>query len=272
MDKGEITAFVETPTYLLSGPLRLAVQANSDDGSPVNLAAAEARVVAVRSRLANEGRRFFHLEDDRDQPGLRSTPFSIGDILHLVPRWEDPADLDTRRGHFELLFGILAEAGIHNESLLRLIDWAIEPLHHAWWSEWQLLARQGGVSWHGLTSFEVGLAHRHYEQIRSARISMLTPWLTGAFPTRNPTMFGLLHAGLPPVAGYVALRLAGGSVGNLVVVPGSEEEDIAKLLLAHRLLRFAGTDQASGNPKYVRTPSFIESMGRSYEERMKLPR
>jgi hypothetical protein len=177
----------------------------------------------------------------------------------------------VRRGHFELLFRILTEAGAQNTDLLNLIDWAIEPLHQAWGNEWLVLARRYGVSWHGLTSFELELAHRHYDPIRAQRISMLNPWLSGAFPTKTPTLFGLLHAGLPPVAGYVALRLAGGSVGNLVAVSGSEEEEIAKLLVDHRLLRFAGLDRASGEAKYVRSPSFIAGLG-DHAERMKLPR
>ena len=272
MDYWQLTAFVEVPLYLLSGPLRISLAARPADNDPANLPAAQARVATVRARLTDEGRGLFHLEDDRNERGPMANAYSAGDIIHLIPRWEDPADLATRRAHFELLFAILTGAGACNDSLLKLIDWAIEPLHQAWWTQWQALARRYGQSWHGLTSFEVGLAHRHYEQIRAARISMLNPWLAGAFPTKDPILFSLLHAGLPPAAGYVGLRLAGGSIGNLVVAPGTEEEEIAHLLVAHRLLRYAGVDRASGDPKYVRTPDFIEGMGKSYEERMKLPR
>jgi hypothetical protein len=272
MDDGQMTVSVEVPAHLFSGPLRLALQALPADNDPANLPAAQGRVSSVRSRLTDEGRSFFHLENDRDVPHPTFGAYRASDVMYLIPRWEDPADLAARRVHFELLFAILTGAGASNNGLLKLIDWAIEPLHLAWWSEWQALARKFGSSWHGLTGFEVDLAHKHYEQIRALRISMLNPWLSGAFPTKSPTLFGLLHADLPPVAGYVGLRLAGGSVGNLVAATETEEEQIACLLVAHRLLRFAGIDKASGDPKYVRTPSFIEGMSQAYEERMKLPR
>jgi hypothetical protein len=261
-------AYVETPV-LLSGPLRLSLSARPENNEAANLPAAQARVALVRARLLDEGRSYFHLENERTA-GHPVASLYAGDTMYLIPRWAEPADLGVRREHFELLFRILTEAGACNDDLLNLIDWAIEPLHQAWWNEWMVLAQRHGVSWHGLT-FELELAHRHYESIRAQRISMLNPWLSGAFPTKTPTLFGLLHAGLPPIAGYVALRLAGGSVGNLIAVSGSEEEEIAKLLVAHRLLRFAGLDQASGQAKYVRSPSFIADLG-SHAERMKLPR